>query len=133
VTEVVDTFEDNMPRVLPPVTIENILGNHVIVRIAPHRYVLFAHLKQHSIRVRLHERVKTGAVLGEVGNSGNSTGAHLHMQVMTASSALASEGVPFVFEHFRFLGDGQDFVEDKHANEPRVREMPVDDEVIRFH
>ena len=130
VTEVVDAFEDNTPHELPPVTIENILGNHVIVRIAPHRYVLFAHLRQHSIGVRLHERVKTGAVLGDVGNSGNSTGAHLHMQVMTASSALASEGVPFVFERFRFLGHGQDFQEDKHPNEPRMSEMPVEDEVI---
>jgi hypothetical protein len=133
VTEVIDTFEDNTPRVLPPVTIENILGNHVIVRIAPHRYVMFAHLRQHSIRVRLHQRVKAGTLLGEAGNSGNSTGAHLHMQVMTSSSALSSEGVPFVFNHFQFLGYGHDFKEDRHPNEPRMLEMPLDDEVIRVH
>ena len=132
VTEVVDTFDDNTPRVLPPVTIENILGNHVILRIAPNRYVLFAHLRHHSIRVRLHQKVKGGTLLGEVGNSGNSTGAHLHMQVMTASSALVSEGVPFLFKHFRFLGYGRDFEEDKHPDEPRTMEMPADDEVIRF-
>ena len=46
------------------------------------------------------------------------------------NSVLAAEGIPFVFDHFRFLGYGHDFDESKHPNLPRLHEMPVDDEVI---
>lgn len=35
VTDVVDKFPDNTPRVLPPVTLDNIAGNHIILQIAP--------------------------------------------------------------------------------------------------
>src|SRR5213082_1541269 len=53
VTEVVDSIPDHAPHVLPgTVTLANIAGNHVILRIAPHRYVLYAHLEHGSVRVR---------------------------------------------------------------------------------
>jgi len=130
VTEVVDEFEDHPPGKTPPVTLENIAGNHVIIRIAPKEYVLYAHLQQHSIRVRVHEKVKSGEVIAKLGNSGNTTGPHLHTEVVDGNSALGAEGIPFVFDHFRFFGFGKDFEENDHPNEPRQREMPVDDEVI---
>jgi hypothetical protein len=60
ITEVADEFPDNTPRVLPPVTLDNIGGNHVILKIAPNRYVCYAHLQHGSIKVRLHEHVHTG-------------------------------------------------------------------------
>jgi hypothetical protein len=132
VTEAVDVYPDNTPGQLPPVTVENITGNHVIVRIAPETYVLFAHLRAKSMHVHKGERVHQGAVIAELGNSGNSTGAHLHMQLMDASSPLAAEGMPFVFDHFTFLGHGSDFDEDHHPSVPRHDEMPLDDMVIGF-
>jgi murein DD-endopeptidase len=132
VTEAVDIYPDNTPDHLPPVTIENITGNHVIVRIAPATYILFAHLRHGSVRVKLHQRVKRGEVIAEVGNSGNTTGAHLHLQVMDASSPIAAEGIPFVFDHFTFLGNGSDFEETHHVIEPRRNEMPLEDVVVRF-
>ena len=130
VTEVVDAYPDNPPGQMPPVTIDNIAGNRVIVRIGPDQYALFAHLQQHSIRVHLHDRVKRGDVIARVGNSGNATSAHLHFQLMNANSAIAAEGVPYAFDRFTFLGYGRDFEEDHHPTEPRHLEMPVDDEVI---
>ena len=33
-------------------------GNHLIVQIAPERYVMLAHLQQHSLRVREGQRVE---------------------------------------------------------------------------
>jgi len=114
VTEVVDDIPDNIPGKLPVVTVQNITVNHVIMRIAADTYVTFAHLKQGSIRVRLHQRIKRGVQIAQLGNSGNTTGAHLHLQVTDGNSVLASEGTPYVFDRFRFLGFGKDFEEDHH-------------------
>src|SRR6266851_7674211 len=106
ITEVVDGIPDNTPRALPPVTLDNIGGNHVILQIAPNRYVTYAHLQKGSIKVRLHDRVHRGDLLALLGNSGNTTGAHLHMQVTDRNSVLQSQGVPFVFAAFTYLGPG---------------------------
>jgi hypothetical protein len=132
VTEVVDGIPDNAPGKLPLVTVQTIAGNHVIVRIAADTYVMFAHLKQGSIRVRLHQKIKRGAQLAQVGNSGNTTGAHLHFQVTDGNSVFAAEGIPFIFDKFRFLGFGKDFEEDHHPDLPRSRTLPADDSVIAF-
>ena len=132
VTEVVDGIPDNAPGKLPLVTVQTITGNHVIERIAADTYVMFAHLKQGSIRVRLHQKIKRGAELAQVGNSGNTTGAHLHFQAIDGNSALAAEGIPFIFDKFRFLGFGKEFEEDHHPDLPRSRTLPMDDSVITF-
>src|SRR5438105_6292717 len=132
VTEVMDGIPDNVPGKLPLVTVQNITGNHVIVHIAPGAYAMFAHLKQGSIRVRLHQKIKRGEQIALVGNSGNTTGAHLHFQVTDGNSALASEGLPFIFEKFRFLGFGKDFEEDRHPDLRRSRTLAADDSVVSF-
>jgi hypothetical protein len=133
VTEAVDSIADNVPHApLPPITVATIAGNHVIVRIGPDRFVMFAHLERGSVRVRLGEHVTAGQLLGALGNSGQTTAPHLHFQVMDASSPLAAEGVPFVFDRFTFLGFGQDYEPDKHATSPRRGEMPAGDAVVSF-
>jgi hypothetical protein len=133
VTEAVDSIADNVPHApLPAVTLANIAGNHVIVRIGPDRFVMFAHLEHGSVRVRRGQRVTVGEVLGALGNSGQTTAPHMHFQVMDASSPLAAEGIPFVFDRFTFLGFGRSYEPDKHSTSPRTKEMPVDDAVIRF-
>jgi murein DD-endopeptidase len=132
VTEVVDAIPDNVPGKLPLVTVQNITGNHVIVRIAADTYVMFAHLKQGSLRVSLHQKIKRGAQVAQVGNSGNTTGAHLHFQVSDANSPIAAEGIPFLFDRFRFFGLGKDFEQDHHPDLPRSRTLPADGSVITF-
>jgi murein DD-endopeptidase MepM/ murein hydrolase activator NlpD len=133
VTEAVDSIADNEPRApLPATTIANADGNHVIVRIAPGEFVMFAHLERGSVRVRPGQRVARGQVVGSLGNSGQSTGPHLHLQVMDASSAFGAEGIPFVFDHFTFMGFGRDYEPDKHPTQPRKQEMPAGDAVVRF-
>lgn len=47
------------------------------------RDYVFMHLKAGSINVRKGEKVETGKLLGKVGNSGRSFGAHLHFEVWT--------------------------------------------------
>jgi len=132
ITEVVDEYPDNNPRELPPVTLDNIGGNHVILKIAPHRYVTYAHLQQGSIQVKLHDRVRAGGVVARLGNSGNSTGAHLHLQVTDRNSVLESQGVPFVFAGFTYLGPGADYEIKKHISVPWTQSIPPADGVLEF-
>jgi hypothetical protein len=131
VVAAVDSIADNTPHApVPPITLANIAGNYVTVRIGPNRYATFAHLKRGSVRVRVGARVAAGEVIGLLGNTGQSTAPHLHFQITDGKSVLASEGVPFVLDRFRFLGNANDFEENKHPNEPRRRELPIDGEVI---
>jgi murein DD-endopeptidase len=132
VTEVVDEFPDNTPRVLPPVTLDNIGGNHVILKIAPNRYVCYAHLQHGSIKVRLHDHVRTGDPLALLGNSGNTTGAHLHLQVTDRNSMLEAQGVPFEFAGFTYLGPGAEYELDKHVTVPWSHSIPPGDGVVEF-
>lgn len=132
ITEVVDDYPDNTPRVLPPVTLDNIAGNHVILKIAFNRYVTYAHLQHGSIKVRLHDHVRTGDTLALLGNSGNTTGAHLHMQVTDRGSVLEAQGVPFLFRSFTYLGPGSDYELDKHISVPWTDSIPPGDGVVEF-
>jgi len=131
ITEVLDEFPDNTPRVLPPVTLDNIAGNHIILRIAQDLFVTYAHLQRGGIKVRAGDHVHRGDVLALLGNSGNTTGPHLHMQVTDRNSVLQSEGVPFMFADFTYLGPGSDYPE-KQASLPWVNSIPPDNAVLKF-
>lgn len=73
-------------------------GNHVVLRIdAPTAYVALAHLRRGSAVVHVGERVAAGQVLGECGNSGNSTEPHLHLQVCAGTDWETTRAVPLAF------------------------------------
>ena len=131
ITEAVDEFPDNTPRVLPPVTLDNIAGNHIVLQIARNRFVTYAHLQRGSIKVRTHDRVRRGDVLAFLGNSGNTTGPHLHLQVTDHNSVLQSQGTPFVFAAFTYLGPGSDHPE-KQVSAPWVSSLPPGNGVLSF-
>lgn len=54
------------------------LGNHLVLEVAPDRYLLLAHLKRGSLAVREGERVAAGTRLATLGQSGVSYAPHLH-------------------------------------------------------
>lgn len=59
-------------------------GHYVVLTGAGEgRDYVFMHLKTGSIPVRVGQRVRTGQVIGQVGNTGRSFGAHLHFEVWT--------------------------------------------------
>lgn len=65
------------------VEVESILngyGKHVIIRHGYGYETLYAHMSQ--ILVRKGQRVKRGEVIGLIGNTGTSVGAHLHYEVI---------------------------------------------------
>ena len=86
-------------------------GNYVAVEGAC-GVALYAHLRRGSLTVRAGERVEAGAVLGAVGNSGNSTMPHLHFQIMDGPDAMTACGVPCVFRRYeRWTGAAWEVVE----------------------
>jgi murein DD-endopeptidase len=94
-----------------PLPLENASGNYVILDLGGGRYAFYEHLKHGSITVKRRDRVKSGQVIGLLGNSGSSSsGPHLHFHIADASSDLAAEGLPYVFHSFEVVGayDGVD-------------------------
>ncbi|CCD09769.1 M23 family metallopeptidase [Legionella pneumophila] len=111
VVAVYDGVPDNTPSGRDyPVTLSNMAGNHVIIKIGKHQYALYAHLIPHSIKVTKGELVRKNQLIAKLGNSGNSDAPHLHFHVIDKPSPLIGQGIPYAFEHFsteeyRFAGD----------------------------
>jgi hypothetical protein len=76
-----------------------VLGNHVVLDLGDGTYAVLAHLRRGSVRVRKGQRVRAGDVLGEVGNSGNSSEPHLHFHLMDGPRHMIAAGVPFAFPY----------------------------------
>jgi hypothetical protein len=146
VTSVLGDRPENTPPI-PDQTLTNynagelVTGNHVILKIAPGVYALYAHLRPGSIRVRLGQKVKAGTVLALSGNSGNSTGPHLHFQLMSANKPLVSNGIPYVFKSFTLEGRLTDPLEQFYENNKgtfstershRTDELPMTGDVVSF-
>jgi murein DD-endopeptidase MepM/ murein hydrolase activator NlpD len=74
---------DGLPDLAPGQTDRtNGAGNHVVIRLdEPDANLLLAHLKNGSVLVKVGDRVSAGQPIGQVGNSGNNSEPHLHLQV----------------------------------------------------
>lgn len=56
-----------------------IYGNYIIIRHQGGRESLYGHLSEKKIK--LHDTVKSGSIIGNVGSTGQSTGPHLHFEI----------------------------------------------------
>ena len=79
IVAVVDSLP-NVGIVESPET-ENPAGNHVVIEFEKERYVFLAHLDQGTIKVKEGELVESGEIVGQAGNSGNTSWPHLHMHI----------------------------------------------------
>lgn len=77
------------------------VGNHVTIDHGNGVHSLYAHLRRGSVRVAVGDRVSAGDVIGEVGNSGNTSEPHLHFQLMDRPSVMNAAGLPFRFTGIR--------------------------------
>ena len=75
-------------------------GNVIVIELDTGHFVVLAHLRHGSLRVSEGDRVRTGDPLALVGNSGNTTMPHLHLQVQTHADLWDADNrsVPFAFE-----------------------------------
>jgi hypothetical protein len=122
-----DRFPDQIPTDPRPVTLREADGNYVILALGKGRYAFYAHLEPGSVRVRKGQRVRAGDVIGRLGNSGSSTGPHLHFHVMDRPSALDSDGLPYVFRNFRLDGRIPVLTPELEASITAGGRMPVDE------
>jgi hypothetical protein len=124
------------------ITLDNVVGNYLILDLGHERFALYAHLQPGSLRVKLGDRVKAGQVLARLGNSGNSDAPHLHFQVMDTNSPLGAEGLPYEIDGFTQLGVGDDpaVLDSGQAWSPNSqgapvvhrRELPLNNAVVSF-
>ncbi len=101
------TFDmpDMLPGAVPDQAIlrgdmRRILGNAVAISHANGEFSYYGHLQQLSLAVNEGEMVRRGALIGRVGNSGNSPGPHLHFHVMNGPNLFIDQGLPMRFSHF---------------------------------
>jgi murein DD-endopeptidase MepM/ murein hydrolase activator NlpD len=148
VVEVQDGIRENVP--FSPdrpveITPQTSGGNFVTVDIGSRHFAYFAHMQPKSIRVKLGDHVQRGQVLGLLGNTGNSTNAHLHFHVSTGKRPGGGEGIPIIFNTFHLLGHA-DFTATVGLiarpvgwratsigkNGERRNEMPLENDVLKF-
>jgi murein DD-endopeptidase MepM/ murein hydrolase activator NlpD len=89
--------------------------------------------------VREGERVRRGQVIGQVGNSGNSTAPHLHFHLVDGlapgTSTLGAEGIPYALEEFAVVGQCRSFTGDgcTRTQPVTVRDgIPMQNQIVRF-
>ena len=102
VVSVIDSLPEQIPGANPVgLPLEQYPGNRVVQDIGGGNYVMYAHLKTGSIRVKVGDKITTGQIVGSVGNTGNTDTPHLHFQLMNTPDPLRANGLPFVFDKFR--------------------------------
>ncbi|WP_369943086.1 M23 family metallopeptidase [Xanthomonas medicagonis] len=120
-------------------TSDALFGNYVVLEIASGTFASYAHLRRGSLKVKPGDRVQRGQVLAQLGQSGNSAAPHLHFQLSNAVAFEGSEGVPYMFERFGYLGReseaqlfGQGDPWKALPIEYRRSQLPLNDVVIQF-
>ncbi|SEJ74655.1 protein of unknown function [Pseudomonas linyingensis] len=71
-------------------------GNHVRILHDDGTMGVYLHLQQGSVQVGVGQRVRAGAPIARSGNTGRSSGPHLHF-VVQRNVGLAVESIPFQF------------------------------------
>jgi hypothetical protein len=63
-------------------------GNNIVIDIGGGRYLLMGHLSPGSIKVKVGDQVILGQPIAEVGNSGNTSEPHLHIQAQSIGTGV---------------------------------------------
>ena len=74
-------------------------GNCVIIDHGHSEYSVMMHMQPGSVSVAVGDRVATGQVIGKLGNSGDSTGPHLHYQLQSGPGLFQSPSLPVRFQN----------------------------------
>ncbi len=100
VIKVLKDLPDNPPGEVDKL---NNWGNYVLILDKRGFYVLLAHFKQNSIKVKEGDYVLPGKFLGQCGNSGYSPQPHIHLHVQL-SPEVGSATVPFEIASYQCNG-----------------------------
>ncbi|MDQ3331363.1 MAG: M23 family metallopeptidase [Planctomycetota bacterium] len=78
-------------------------GNQIVLRVADGEYLFLCHLKPGSVRVKKGDVVVAGREIARVGNSGNTSEPHLHIDLQ--DDVDFGEGLPLYF--YGYTSDGK--------------------------
>ncbi|MEP6647871.1 MAG: peptidoglycan DD-metalloendopeptidase family protein, partial [Saprospiraceae bacterium] len=101
VVTVIDGVKDNIPGEM---NTDQVTGNTVVLKTAAVEYILFAHFKLNSIKVKVGDKVTRGQMLGLCGNSGNSSEPHLHFHIQDKENMIGSTGIKCYFDNLMVSG-----------------------------
>jgi hypothetical protein len=102
VVAVVDDLPEQVAGASPTgLPLDQYGGNHIVQDLGDGNYAFYAHLETGSVEVEPGDRLRTGQVIGSLGNTGNTDAPHLHFHVMSTPDPLLSDGLPFVFSSYR--------------------------------
>ncbi len=143
VVRIQDGLPEQVPGALPAgATVQTAGGNYMVVKIDSGHFAFYAHMQPGSLRVKVGDSVRTGQVLGLLGNTGNTDGPHLHFHIMDGASPLQSNGLPFTFTQYRGQGMVTDeaplFTGNAAPVDPgalagkRRGALPLNDQLIKF-
>lgn len=90
----IDGIKDNVPGKMNTMFL---LGNSILLKTKNEEYILLAHFKQNTLKVKQGDFVKQGKLLGLSGNSGNSSEPHLHFHIQNQESFDKAKGVKCYF------------------------------------
>ena len=96
-------------------------GNYVMIESKDGYIVFLAHLRNQSIKVVEGQSIKTGNLIGSIGNSGNSTMPHLHINLFNQmNDPFTAKVIPFVFNKYMVLNKEGNWIKQTY-NIPRVK------------
>lgn len=82
IIEVIDNCKNNTPNE------KNNPGNMIKIKHDNNYYTRYLHLQYNSIKVKVGDKVKKGQIIGYMGNTGYSFGAHLHFEVWEGNNRI---------------------------------------------
>jgi hypothetical protein len=74
-------------------------GNHVVIDHENGEFSMIAHLQHGTLAVRPGSRVSQGQSIGALGNSGDSTGPHVHYQLQAGPDWTGADALPSRFSN----------------------------------
>jgi len=101
-----DGEPEQVPNVrLVPQKSTELAGNLVVLEVEPNVFAAYVHLQPGSITVKVGDKVTVGQQLAHLGNSGNSSGPHLHFGLLDQANLFTGRSLPFVLEQFTLVGN----------------------------
>jgi murein DD-endopeptidase MepM/ murein hydrolase activator NlpD len=97
----VNGVKDNVPGILNPM---HVAGNAVLLKTKNQEFILLAHFRQNTIKVKQGDMVKQGQLLGQCGNSGNSSEPHIHFHLQNMEDFNQATGVKCYFDKLTVNG-----------------------------